>query len=60
MMRGIAAMDAATVASVMPAAAQAEWKPETFTLANGMTAVVLPDHRAPVVTHMLWYRRLGG
>jgi hypothetical protein len=24
---------------------------------NGMTAVVLPDHRAPVVTHMLiWYR----
>jgi len=43
---------------VLPAAAQSkpEWKPETFTLANGMTAVVLPDHRAPVVTHMLWYR----
>ncbi len=42
----------------MPAAAQSrtEWKPETFTLANGMTAVVLPDHRAPVVTHMIWYR----
>lgn len=43
------------------AAAQApvsetEWKPETFELANGMKAVVLPDHRAPVVTHMLWYR----
>lgn len=33
-----------------------EWKPETFELANGMKAVVLPDHRAPVVTHMLWYR----
>ena len=32
------------------------WKPETFELANGMKAVVLPDHRAPVVTHMLWYR----
>jgi zinc protease len=33
-----------------------EWKPETFELANGMKAVVLPDHRAPVVTHILWYR----
>jgi zinc protease len=33
-----------------------EWRPETFELANGMKAVVLPDHRAPVVTHMLWYR----
>ncbi len=55
-MRGIAAIVAAMAASVMPAAAQAEWKPETFTLANGMMAVVLPDHRAPVVTHMLWYR----
>ena len=43
---------------VLPAAAQGkpEWKPETFTLANGMDVVVLPDHRAPVVTHMLWYR----
>src|SRR5262245_61167082 len=35
---------------------ETEWKPETFELANGMKAVVLPDHRAPVVTHMLWYR----
>src|SRR5690348_13812112 len=32
------------------------WKPETFELPNGMKAVVLPDHRAPVVTHMLWFR----
>jgi zinc protease len=32
------------------------WRPETFTLANGMEVVVLPDHRAPVVTHMVWYR----
>lgn len=44
---------------VLPAAAQTKpntWKPETFTLANDMKVVVLPDHRAPVVTHMLWYR----
>ena len=27
-----------------------------FTLANGMEVVVIPDHRAPVVTHMVWYR----
>ncbi len=25
-------------------------------LANGLEVVVLPDHRAPVVTHMVWYR----
>jgi zinc protease len=29
---------------------------ETFTLENGMQVVVIPDHRAPVVTHMVWYR----
>jgi zinc protease len=28
----------------------------TFQLANGMQVVLIPDHRAPVVTHMLWYR----
>lgn len=28
----------------------------TFTLDNGMEVVVIEDHRAPVVTHMVWYR----
>ncbi|MEM9198556.1 MAG: pitrilysin family protein [Pseudomonadota bacterium] len=28
----------------------------TFTLDNGMDVVVIEDHRAPVVTHMVWYR----
>ncbi len=28
----------------------------TFTLPNGMQGVVIEDHRAPVVTHMVWYR----
>lgn len=28
----------------------------TFTLQNGLTVVVIPDRRAPVVTHMMWYR----
>ncbi len=33
-----------------------EWAPETFELENGMEVVVIPDHRVPVVTHMVWYR----
>lgn len=27
-----------------------------FQLANGMDVIVLEDHRAPVVVHMVWYR----
>ena len=27
-----------------------------FTLANGLEVVVVPDRRAPVVTHMVWYK----
>ncbi len=27
-----------------------------FTLANGLEVVVIPDHRTPVVTHMIWYK----
>lgn len=27
-----------------------------FILANGMQVIVIPDHRAPIVTHMIWYR----
>ena len=30
-----------------------------FKLANGLTVVVIPDHRAPVVTQMIWYK-VGG
>lgn len=26
-----------------------------FTLANGVRIVLIPDHRVPVVTHMVWY-----
>jgi zinc protease len=29
-------------------------KISTFTLENGMEAVVIEDRRAPVVVHMLW------
>src|SRR6202049_3114474 len=27
-----------------------------FKLPNGVQVVVVPDHRAPVVTHYVWYR----
>jgi zinc protease len=30
--------------------------PATFTLGNGLTVVVIPDHRTPVVTQMIWYK----
>lgn len=38
------------------AATSAEDQVTTFTLDNGMQVVVVEDHRAPVVQHMLWYR----
>ncbi len=31
-------------------------KSPTTTLANGLQVVVIPDRRAPVVTHMVWYK----
>jgi len=30
--------------------------PTTFTLDNGLQVVVISDHRAPVVTQMIWYK----
>ena len=36
--------------------AHAEPKVSDFRLDNGMEVVVIEDHRAPVVTHMVWYR----
>jgi zinc protease len=48
-----------TVATTLFATAvQADPKPEIghFTLANGLEVVVVPDRRAPVVTHMVWYK----
>lgn len=36
--------------------AAAEPRVNTFALANGLQVVVIPDHRVPIVTHMIWYR----
>ena len=38
------------------ACAQAAPTISDFTLSNGLEVVVIPDHRAPVVTHMIWYK----
>ena len=43
------------IAAMRPAAAL-DIDLSTFTLGNGMQVVVIPDRRAPVVTHMVWYR----
>jgi zinc protease len=32
------------------------FNPNVFTLDNGLQVVVLEDHRAPVVTQMIWYK----
>jgi len=51
---GLAAL-LAQVQAAPPAAARM-FDPETFTLANGMQVVVITNRRAPIVSHMVWYR----
>nr|WP_145722563.1 pitrilysin family protein [Mesorhizobium tianshanense] len=43
----------ATTAPVL--AANDDGKVTDFLLDNGMEVVVIPDHRAPIVSHMVWY-----
>lgn len=46
----------AALLGLSPMLAAAEEAVTTFALDNGMQVVVVEDHRAPVVQHMLWYR----
>jgi zinc protease len=46
----------AAAAGISTAAAAAGNDVAHFTLSNGLEVVVVPDHRAPVVTHMIWYK----
>jgi zinc protease len=32
------------------------FNPTTYTLPNGLQLVVIENHSAPIVTHMVWYR----
>jgi zinc protease len=45
-----------TVSLTLAPTAAAPSPPETFSLANGLQVVVIPDHRTPVVTQMIWYK----
>ncbi|KUM23937.1 zinc protease [Mesorhizobium loti] len=57
--RGLgAALLAGALALVAQAPARAgdEAEVKDFLLDNGMEVVVVPDHRAPIVTHMVWYK----
>ncbi|CAM8669946.1 PqqL Predicted Zn-dependent peptidases [Paracoccaceae bacterium] len=47
---------ALAIGSGLAAPAQATDDVTSFTLENGLELVVIEDHRAPVVTHMIWYR----
>lgn len=47
---------AAPAAAEDAAAAGATFGSETFVLANGMEAVVIPNRRAPLVHHSVWYK----
>jgi zinc protease len=38
------------------AAAKGLYRPTVETLENGLQVVVIEDHRAPVVSHMVWYK----
>lgn len=54
---GILGATAALALALQAGVAAAEG-PEVadFTLSNGLEVVVIPDHRTPVVTHMIWYK----
>ncbi|MDE1152361.1 MAG: pitrilysin family protein [Micavibrio sp.] len=47
----------AAALSLLPVMAEAKaFNAETFTLENGLQVVLIPNHRAPVVTQMIWYK----
>jgi zinc protease len=56
--RKLAALIAVAVVAFagLSAARATVFNPSTITLANGLQVVVIENHRAPVVTHMVWYR----
>jgi len=55
-MRALLLTLATSLALAAPAKADIRDAVTTFTLDNGMDVVVIEDSRAPVVTHMVWYR----
>lgn len=58
--RSFAALAVASIllgGGMIAGAARAQvFNPTEFTLANGLQVVLIEDHRAPIVHHMVWYR----
>jgi zinc protease len=52
----IAALFLALLFAIVLPARALDIEVSSFRLANGMEVVVIPNNRAPVVTHMVWYR----
>jgi zinc protease len=52
----VATLMLALIQQIQTANSQTMAKAQQFTLPNGLVGVVIPDNRAPVVTHMVWYR----
>ncbi|WP_375452690.1 M16 family metallopeptidase [uncultured Devosia sp.] len=52
------ALAACMAGLALPTLAQTPAQAEVahYVLDNGLEIVVIPDHRAPIVTHMLWYK----
>ena len=59
--QGVRARIACLIAVLLSVAAAtaadaAVFDPKSFTLANGMRVLLIENHRAPVVSHMVWYK----
>ena len=54
---GLIGLLALTLLAALPVPARAQiFDPTTYTLDNGLQIVVIENHRAPVATHMVWYK----
>lgn len=52
----IVAMTAIGLSFPAQATVEKVYNAETMTMKNGMQVVVIPNHRAPIVSHMVWYK----
>lgn len=56
MLRSFVSLCAVVMALSAPRVEAGVYDAETFTLDNGMQVVLIPNHRAPVVSHMVFYK----
>lgn len=55
-LRWMVAVCAALFAAAPPPAAAQMFNPTAYTLDNGLQVLVIENHRAPIVTEMVWYK----